>query len=396
MKKKILIHIGSLQAGGAEKSLVSFLNLLPKDKYEIDLLVFKKGGLFEGMLPAYINVIEVSPPYSYLSVPPTNLRYYLNHSVYYWFKKVFGIIYFRVNYRLSSAQALWKFWKHSIDCFPRKYDVAISYLEGITNYYVLDKVTAQRKLIWIHNEYDKLRYAAGFDNAYFRRADAIVTISETCARNLIKHFPDISQKIHILENITNSKLVRELADSDIITDKDFHTSKELTLLSVGRLYPQKNYPLAIRTAVELVKRGISFDWFIIGEGPLRRELESFAISLNVSNCIHFIGLRSNPYPYMKKADVIVMTSLFEGKSIVVDETKILCKPIVSTNYTTVYDNIQDCHTGIITEMNPIALADGIMRFYSDVELRDRVIDNLRFSNIDNTDEILKYVTLIEG
>ena len=75
--------------------------------------------------------------------------------------------------------------------------------------------------------------------------------------------------------------------------------------------------------------------------------------------MHFIGSRENPYPYIKNSDVIIQSSRFEGKSIVLDEAKILSKPIVATNYTTVRDQLKN-EEGVICEMTPLDLAEKIM------------------------------------
>ena len=110
--------------------------------------------------------------------------------------------------------------------------------------------------------------------------------------------------------------------------------------------------------------------------------------------ITLLGLRSNPYPYIKQCDIIVQSSLFEGKSIAIDEAKILCKPIVATNYPTVYDVISDNKNGLIAEMTPAALSKKIITLYNDKELRENLCSNLKEEAIDNTSEIENYIKLI--
>ena len=87
------------------------------------------------------------------------------------------------------------------------------------------------------------------------------------------------------------------------------------------------------------------------------------------------GLTPNPYPYMKRADLLVQPSRVEGKSIVLDEAKILGKAIVVTNYPSVYDQIEDGVTGIITGMEPEQIADGIQRVLEDAGLRKTLEGN---------------------
>ena len=392
--KSILFHIGSFRAGGAEKSLVSLLNLLPKDDYNIDVIVFNNSGIFSSHVPDNVTVRVAPYPYRFLSISPKNIREYLNYSLKYLLVKLIGLIYSKCNKKLSLHQALWKIWRKYIPVYDRKYDVAVSYLEGLTNYFVIDKVVADKKILWIHNEYNKLQYSPKFDSDYFSKADAVVTISDICKQDLIRNFPELQDKFHVLENISDSKVIQQKSQISI-NDETFNSSVGLKILSVGRLTSQKNYQLALKAAKILLNKQIDFNWFIIGEGNLRLELEKLAKDLSVDGVVHFIGIRENPYPYMKQADIIAMSSLFEGKSIVIDEAKILCKPIVSVNYPTVKDNIEDHVTGIITEMTPESLAKGIIKLYNDDDLRKELQNNLMTEVHRGDDQINHYLKLFE-
>lgn len=393
MKKNILIHIGGLGAGGAEKSLVSLLSTLPAELYNIDLMILNKGGLFRNLVPENVNIIEPPFPYNCLGISPSNLRFYIKHP-WCFVKKIYSLFRLKRQAALPVGQALWPVWKSGIKMCQKKYDVAMSYIEGLPNYYVIDKVDAEKKILWIHNEYTKLGYDKDFDREYFGKADAVVTISELCKNDLIKNFPDLKEKFHILENITNPVLIKKMADEEI-TDPAFENKNEaLKLLSIGRLYPQKNYPLAIDAAKIIKDKGIDFRWYIIGEGVLREEIEKQINTLSLQENITLLGLRSNPYPYIKQCDIIVQSSLFEGKSIAIDEAKILCKPIVATNYPTVYDVISDNKNGLIADMTPEALAEKIILLYNNRDLRENLSKNLKEEAIDNTSEIKNYIKLI--
>lgn len=392
--KNILFHIGSFQAGGAEKSLISLLNLLPKDEYNIDVLVFSNNGIFSCDVPDNVVVRIVPYPYKFLSISLKNIKVYFKYPIKYFFIKLIGILYSKFNKKLSLQQSLWKIWGKYIPEYDKKYDIAVSYLEGITNYFIMDKVAAQKKILWIHNEYNKLKYSTKFDLEYFSKADTVVTISDICKQDLLKSFPSLITKFEVLENISDSRAIQQKSQF-AINDVSFNACKGLKILSVGRLTPQKNYPLALQAAKILMSKGIDFNWFIIGEGNLRLELEKLAKELSVDGVVHFIGIKENPYPYMKKADIIAMSSSFEGKSIVIDEAKILCKPIVTVNYPSVRDNIEDHKTGIITDMTPESFAEGIINLYNDTDLRLRLVENLRIIGKNNISEITNYIKLFK-
>ena len=394
--KKLLIHMGSLNIGGAEKSLVSLLNLLPDDKYEIDLLLLKDEGAFRDSVPEHVNVLSVDFPYECLAVSPKNIKYYLNKGIRYFIKKLYSLVKLKTRRYLSMDQVLWEIWRYEIPVHDKQYDAAISYIEGIPNYYVLEKIKAARKIIWVHNEYSKLGYNADYDLTYFQNADAIVTISELCRSCLINTFPSIASKFHVLENLTDPSLIKKMAEQEI-DDPQFTIQYDgLKILSIGRLHPQKQFDLAIKAARIIKDSGIRFKWYIIGEGSLRHELEQQIRESLLTEDVLLLGVRKNPYSYMKLCDIVVQSSLYEGKSIVVDEAKILNKPIVATRYETVYDVIADYKTGVISDMTPKSLAASILEVYSNISLRELLINNLSKERNDNVKDIQKYIEVIDG
>jgi glycosyltransferase involved in cell wall biosynthesis len=85
-----------------------------------------------------------------------------------------------------------------------------------------------------------------------------------------------------------------------------------------------------------------------------------------------LGLKENPYPYLKAATVVIQSSRYEGKSIAIDEAKILQKPIIVTNFTTAKDQIEHLKTGIISEMNPESLASEIENLLQDEPLQQEL------------------------
>ena len=107
-----------------------------------------------------------------------------------------------------------------------------------------------------------------------------------------------------------------------------------------------------------------------------------------------LGVRDNPYPYIKNADVIVQPSRFEGKSMVLDEAKILAKPIVATAYTTVRDQLND-KEGIVIGMTPEEIAEGVQKMLENEGLRNEISDYLRQRNYGNIEEMKKFYDSLE-
>ena len=398
-KKSVLIVINSLELGGAQKSLVSFLKCLVETgeirRYDIDLLIAKPCGMFYPDVPEEVHMIPSPPELLWLGTPSGDPLLEENPSRRGKVGKLLWKLSLKqvpLHHALNEEQRLWLNWRRLIPEYPKTYDVAVSYMNGFPNYYVIDKVRAARKVLWIHNEYEKLRYDIAFDAPYYDACDQIITISDACKESYLKFYPRHREKIDVLENITLASDILARGEDGDAPEFD---GAEHRILSVGRLSAQKQFDLAIRAAAVLKRRGTRFRWLIVGEGEDREELQKQIEREGLSGDFELIGLRTNPYPYLKHCSVFVQTSLFEGKSIVLDEAKIYGKPIIATDYPTVYDNLENEKTGLIVPMEPEAVADAVERVLGDAGLRERLKENLRGAQ-GNEKELIRYLHLQMG
>ncbi|CBK75195.1 hypothetical protein CIY_25880 [Butyrivibrio fibrisolvens 16/4] len=67
-------------------------------------------------------------------------------------------------------------------------------MHGAPNYYVIEKVNAEKKILWIHNDYKKIGFNQEFEKKYFEQADHIVTISDSCVESFVDVFPEFKEK----------------------------------------------------------------------------------------------------------------------------------------------------------------------------------------------------------
>ena len=113
--------------------------------------------------------------------------------------------------------------------------------------------------------------------------------------------------------------------------------------------------------------------------------------------VFLLGLKENPYPYMFNADIYVQTSTFEGFGMTIAEAKILHRPIVSTNFDIVHDQISDHQNGLIAEMTPESVANCIMELSCDRRLKDTIEENLgNEMNSTSVTEPAKFMRLIDS
>ena len=398
--KRILFVINALDGGGAEKSLVSLLNELEpyQNQFKIDLLLPNKEGLFSDLVPSFVNQIPVPEALTYMAYGFKYLIKNKKWNLRYTAVKIRWVFKRRKLKSVSSGvleQELWRLWEKHVSGLDSQYDSAISYLNGYGNYYVIDKVSATKKCLWIHNEYQKLGYHVEFDRRYYEEADEVITISDLCKKSFTDVYPELQDKIKVLENISSGRMIKTMAQQHPQEDS-FSRYHGTRLLSIGRLVEQKNFSLAVRTAAYMKSHypEVLFKWFIIGKGPEYASLTEQIQKENLSDVIELIGVRKNPYSYMKQADLIVQTSIFEGKSIVLDEAKILGKTIVATNYPTVYNSIENGATGLIADMNPESIADSVVQILSDVDLQSVLEKNLHEFAEGNIKELEKYLDIM--
>lgn len=358
MKKKILFVIESFAIGGAEKSLINLLNTLDFSAYDVTVVIFAKGGALEPQLPAFIHLVHLPHQFSRLK----RLKFFLC----------------RKALRPQQTEDLfWKIFSKDVPDFPGNWDVAVAYGQGFPTYFVAEKVKADKKIAWVNTDFIKAGYNAHFDAPFYQKMHTVVNVSEAGKNSFESAFNDTPLgNVVVIEDLINHQYVLKQAAETV----DFAESARLKLVSVGRLHPAKGYGLAIDAAEILRDKKLDFEWHIIGEGSERQTLEELIRKQNLSDYVILEGADNNPYKYMAAADIYVQTSLYEGFSITVREAKALGKIVVSTNFPSVFSAITDGQNGIIAEMNAENIAEKIMNTAANVNLKNKIIDNLSKEN----------------
>jgi glycosyltransferase involved in cell wall biosynthesis len=394
MKKSLAFVIPSLDAGGGEKSLVNLLGTIDTETYDVDLIVLHKRGIFVKSVPKTVNILTPSGDFKIFSLPfVSSLKTAL-------LKGKFGLFFNRIAFTLKyqllksrsdAEQSSWKNLGRSVSPIEKEYDAAIGFLEKTSVYFAVDKINAKKKIGFIHTNYIDMKINADFDRPYFQKLDAILTVSDECVSALKTTFPEFAPKIKLMHNIVSPRLIHTMAAEPV---SDMPGTQ--TLVSIGRLHHEKGFDIAIGACAWLVKNGYDVKWYLIGEGKERTALEKQIADSGLEAHFVLLGLRDNPYPYIKNATIFVHASRLEGKSIAIDEAKILAKPIVVTNFTTVYDQITHLQNGYIAEMMPESVALAIKTLLDDEALRQSLSANLLQENLGTEREIEILYDLIES
>jgi glycosyltransferase involved in cell wall biosynthesis len=163
---------------------------------------------------------------------------------------------------------------------------------------------------------------------FFPWADAIVAVSQGVAEDL-KQMGLSHSQIHVIHNpvVTPELLARS---QESIDHPWFASGEPPVILAVGRLTKQKDFPTLLNAFAQ-VRHHRSIRLMILGEGEDRSHLEALAKELDVAEDILLPGFAPNPFAYMAKASVFVLSSLFEGLPTVLIEAMAVGTPVVSTN-----------------------------------------------------------------
>ena len=380
--------MATLSNGGAEKSLVNLLNVLPSDKYSIDVMLFKNRGIFVKQVPPYVNLIDAPKELKGLYSNGLSAGKQLP-------RKLISTFIAKIAEKESEDQKGYRWHKYYSQVIPKlnqHYDVAIAYLSGEVLYFIDEKVDADRKIVFVHNDYRRNKLSHKYEEKHYRNMSKIISISNRCVEILKEEFPELTDKMLYLPNITSSTVVRNRAqDCDTPEYKDGVTN----ILSIGRLNHQKGFDYAIDAAKCLKDKGFKFCWSIIGNGELKKDLLKQIVKNGVEDEVQLLGIRENPYPYIQNCDFVVQTSRFEGKSVVLDEAKILGKAIVTTNYPTVNDQVENEKEGLVVEIDPAKIADGIILMATDTTRRESIEQYLNSKEYGNEKDVSMYMDLLD-
>ena len=373
-----------METGGVSKSMVSLINVIDRKKYDITLLIVVPCGILMDLLPDDLKIVTNKD----MSLLTKGL-----YGLFPLFKrgKLWLMLGSMLRLFLSSidkSSAGWLLAK-LYPVIDGEYDIIVDYNGQQQLYYMVDKLEARIKVTFFHSDYEKWSYYYRMDRKHYPKVDAIFTISEKCVDSLKRVFPFASQKIRLMENISSLALIEQMSHKMV----DFPKTTKYRFLTLGHLCQNKGTDLAILAATILQARDINFCWYFIGNTVESQKFMKLAKELKVEQRVVFLGTTPNPYPYIKAVDLFIHTSLFEGKSIALDEAKLLCKPIVVTNFSTVHDQFEDHVNATIVEMTPESIANGIEELLMNQNLQRTYIQNLKEQQRDNVNEVQKLYSL---
>lgn len=343
MRKKVIFLIPTLMNGGAERVLLNLVNNLDFNTFDVTVTTVMNVGRYQALLHPQINYEWIFPSLRRGS------RFYFNlFSPEYLFNKYIG----------------------------DKYDIVVSYLEGMTARIVSGcKNPKTKKISWIHIELNTKRdFSIGFRSykeaqKCYKAFDEIACVSASVK----KSFEDISGICENTKVIYNTNDTHDILKKKDEIVEDFFPSKDVyNICSVAKVVKTKGYDRFARIHKKLLEAGVKNHVYIIGTGDEQKNIEEYLQKNGLSSSFTFLGYKENPYKYINKCDLYVCSSLREGFSTAVTEALIVGLPVVSTNCSGAYELLgYKDEYGIVTENNEDALYDGIHKMLTEEGLLEK-------------------------
>lgn len=396
-KKKVLIAYGGMVVGGSTTALLSMLKEWDFEKYDVDLILYDRGFPFEKDIPNQVHILNGrSIPSGYMERLKKGIQYALSP---YWIKKEWYALKYKD--RRAGTYAIGQFKVKKLSCrLKEQYDIAIGYLEDWSDEFVAYNVEAAQKIMWIHLDFANVQYInKPLTEKYLSKADKIVCVSVECLKNFNKLFPDLSSRSVYLPNINSAEYIKEksleeLDDNDLRRMKNCERFK---IISVCRLsIYHKGIDRMVWAAASMKKSGVTFEWYVLGDGFERLKIEEIIRDNDVKDCFFLLGAKMNPYPFIKQADVFCLPSRYEGKPIVVTETMMLGTPPIVTEYASAKEQIENNIDGIIVPNSDDSIAGTLEYICKNKEILNTLKMRLRSREYSNKEDIEKVYSLLNN
>lgn len=374
--KKLLIIDKSFDVGGIQTSLIN-LCLCLKDYYEIDLLMYYPEGELKGLLPREVKIIEPSWRLETLGMSFSKCMEQGTYKQKCF--RIFSIIWTKI---LDNRLPIHLVTKHQKKL--GEYDVAIAYhheaeKKSLTSGFIrimVECVEAKKKISWIHNDTGTYEIDEQFNDNYYNLVDEIVAVSKSVMTNFVNKHPKYKDKVSYCYNFLDYNGILE--KSKEIQKIPFPEGKFICF-SACRLTPIKGIVRAITTLAPVFKEHQDILWFIAGDGSEKEAIKEAIRKQNLEKSIILIGSQTNPYCYMKNADLIMLLSYHEAAPMLYSEARFLGVPIFTTEISSSREMLDQVDNAYICENNE----EGILETFLNIIKNQKYVKEQKKRKFDN-------------
>lgn len=354
---RLLLHYPVLNRGGAERSTLRLLAALVARGCDVHLVLTVAGGTLEAEIDPRVQVLHLRDTVGDFPSRVTGL--------------VDGLRFLRAS--LQWLRGRMQQARRSRRFAGMHFDAAIAGLHGLSPDFICQHVQARRRFVFVRSD------AADDSQGKLRRniaqfghqVDGYICVSGSVLDSLVQLYPAMQPKAHLVYNLIQADNMRQAATN---ANNPFHGSDStLRILSVCRLQEsQKALLRMVSVHRRLLDAGLAHEWHVLGDGPDRALLETAIAEHGVKDSFILHGAVANPFPWYKHADICAVLSRYEGLCGVVNEARVLERPVIATRFSGIEEQIEDGVNGLIVEQDVDAICAGLSRLLQDPSLRERL------------------------
>ena len=376
-----------MHIGGVQKALVNLLKEIASE-YEVTLLLFYKGGELLRDVPENVRVItacRVLRGWGATREDAGGLRLQLS--------RAFSAAITRAAGRKWICRILFPFQKKL-----RGYDVAISYLHsgndhvfyGGCNEFVLRCTEAEKKISFLHCDYEKMHAGSRYNASIYQKFDAIAACSAGCKDAFSAVFPELKQKVQVVRNCHDyERLHHDAAQAPAALSKT-----SVNVVTLSRFGREKGVLRGIQAAADVQRAGKKLRYYIIGNGVEYPKAAAMVKRLGLETSVTLLGEMLNPYGYLKAADVLLIPSFSEAAPMVIGEAASLGTPVLSTRTSSAEEMIVCSGYGWVCDNTQVGITEGLERLLANPEILKSHRESLEKMVFTNSEAITEFRHLI--
>lgn len=356
-KIQVLFRHRSMEMGGVEKVILSMLNNLNPDKFDITVCLNLNQGELKDEFPKHVKKVYLTDGKESFSRNPLIHKLQL----------------IRRRLKLSRALKNHKISDHILG--NKKFDIEIAPTYAAFSSVINSSNKASKKIGWFHSEINipGMKPLVPDILKNFPQFDHMIYCSQKIKDIMHQSYPDLKYPSEsVVINAIPIEEIKKKAEEKI---NDFPEGP--VFVSVGRLHTRKGYHKLIDAHKKLIDQGFKHSVVVVGNGEEMKNLTEQIQTNNVQDTFILCGNRMNPYPYIKNADYFILSSESEAWPLVVAEALILQTPIIATDTGDVGVMVRDRETGYLINYDTNEMYEAMKTFLTDTELISHIRKNLK-------------------
>ncbi|MBB4806630.1 glycosyltransferase involved in cell wall biosynthesis [Chryseobacterium defluvii] len=354
-KIKVLFRHRSMEMGGVEKVILSMLQNLDREKFAFTVCLNMNQGALRNEFPEYVRKVHITDGKEDFSKNSVIQKLQL------------------AKRRLKLKQAE-KSPKIAESLLNEKYDVEIAPTYAAFSSVLNSGNKSSKKIGWFHSDITipKIQPLVPEILRQIPQFDYFIFGSQQTRDILVETYPEL--KLPENQVVLNAIPIEELKQKATAFKPELPNKP--VFVSVGRLHSRKGFHKLMEAHARLLKDGFDHHIIIIGDGEEMENLKKQAENLKVTHSFELLGSMMNPYPYVKNADFFILPSESESWPLIIADSLILQKPIISTNVGGIPEMIVHEKTGYLINYETDEMYDAMKKFMTDPDLIPGIRENL--------------------